>query len=99
MTNTIDSLMTLVDELQYAAREEAHDCAGAYEVNELIAARKALDAALAETQRDAERYRFLRTSNRISGEGIGASVKSDWLWNLDFEALDATIDAAMEGAE
>jgi hypothetical protein len=55
--------MTLVDELQYAAREEAHDCAGAYEVNELIAARKDLDAALAETQRDAERYLWLRDNS------------------------------------
>lgn len=48
--------------------------------------------------KDAERYRFLRTSNRISGVGIGSSVKSAWLWNLDFENLDAVIDAAIEDA-
>jgi hypothetical protein len=49
--------------------------------------------------KDAERYRFLRTSNRISGSGIGASVKSGWLWNLDFENLDAVIDAAIGDVE
>jgi hypothetical protein len=103
MTNTIDSLMTLVDELEYAAREEAHECAGAYEVNALIAARKALDAALAETQRDAKRYRWLRSSDNWPElmDGVDAAIICGYAGHEDLlsdSQLDNAIDAAMEGA-
>jgi hypothetical protein len=84
--------MALVDELQYAAREEAHDCAGAYEVNELIAARKALDAALAEAQCDAERYRYIRA---IGGISWTASEDQERVTNGTYDAL---VDVAMKGA-
>jgi uncharacterized protein YfcZ (UPF0381/DUF406 family) len=65
-----------------------------YGWNPLYAAPVVADDVL----KDALRYRFLRTSNRLSNKGLGASIKSDWLWNLDYKALDAAIDAAMGGA-
>lgn len=91
-------LLALVDALR-AERDEARTEAGAWEATAQhhYKEARALEKRLAEAERDAVRYRWLR-DNKFSGPGVWVD-SDDGIRHFIGEQADRTVDAAMEGGK